>query len=96
MIGDSVNPLGMALESIAVLGLVWLISATPTGVQPDSVLLGSRTDPATITQAFTVASVCIAVCLATGAGLSLTLAWQPAASAPARRVSDGARAGTST
>jgi len=40
MIGDSVNPLGMALESIAVLGLVWLISATPTGVQPDSVLLG--------------------------------------------------------
>jgi len=157
MIGDYVNPLGMVLESIAVLGLVWLISATPTGVQPDSVLLGvllfviglgqglalptlmrmvtgrvapaysgmiagiasstlqvstslsvaviggvfytvlgSRTDPAAITQAFTVASVCIAVCLATGAGLSLTLAWQPAASAPARRVSDGARAGTST
>ncbi|MDR6293116.1 MFS family permease [Inquilinus ginsengisoli] len=37
-------------------------------------VLGARTDPAAITQAFIVAILCIAACLAVGAGLSLTLA----------------------
>ncbi|MBW8723665.1 MAG: MFS transporter [Inquilinus limosus] len=37
-------------------------------------VLGARTDPAAITQAFIVAILCIAVCLAVGTGLSITLA----------------------
>ena len=37
-------------------------------------VLGARTDPAAITQAFTVAILCIAFCLAIGAGLSISLA----------------------
>lgn len=37
-------------------------------------VLGPRTDPAAITQALIVAILCIAACLAVGAGLSLTLA----------------------
>lgn len=37
-------------------------------------VLGARTDPAAITQAFIVAILCIAACLAIGAGLSVTLA----------------------
>ncbi len=37
-------------------------------------VLGPRTDPAAITQAFVVAVLCIAACLAGGAGLSITLA----------------------
>lgn len=37
-------------------------------------VLGGRTDPAAITQAFIVAILCIAACLAVGAGLSTTLA----------------------
>lgn len=37
-------------------------------------VLGPRTDPAAITQAFIVAILCIASCLAGGAGLSITLA----------------------
>lgn len=135
VLGDYVNPLGMALESIGLLGLVWLILAVPTGVQPSPVtlglmlfviglgqglalptlmrmvtgrvapayagmiagiasstlqlstalsvaviggvfytVLGARTDPAAITQAFIVAALCIAFCLAAGAGVSATLA----------------------
>jgi MFS family permease len=42
-------------------------------------LLGKDTDAAAITHAFTVAVLCIAACLAVGAGLSLSLARQPAA-----------------
>ncbi|TWC63546.1 MFS transporter [Pseudomonas sp. SJZ103] len=42
-------------------------------------LLGTDTDAAAITHAFTVSILCIAACLAVGAGLSLTLARQPAA-----------------
>jgi hypothetical protein len=41
-------------------------------------VLGAREDPAAITQAFIVASLCIAFCLATGAALSSTLARKPA------------------
>lgn len=154
MLGDYVNPLGMALESVSFLGLVWLIVATPTGVQPAPVplgvilfviglgqglalptlmrmvtgrvapaysgmiagiasstlqvstalsvaviggvfytILGSRSDPAAITQAFIVAALCIAFCLAVGAGLSITLARRPAASTP--DVGAGVRASTS-
>lgn len=40
-------------------------------------LLGTHTDAATITHAFTVSILCIAACLALGAGLSVTLARQP-------------------
>jgi type III secretory pathway component EscS len=42
-------------------------------------LLGTNTDAAAITHAFTVSILCIAACLAVGAGLSLSLARQPAA-----------------
>lgn len=41
-------------------------------------LLGTHTDPAAITHAFTVSLLCIAACLALGAWLSVTLARQPA------------------
>jgi MFS family permease len=41
-------------------------------------LVGIRTDAAAITQAFTISIVCIAACLALGAGLSVTLVWRPA------------------
>ena len=37
-------------------------------------VLGARTDPAAIIQAFIVAILCIAACLAVGAGLSITVA----------------------
>jgi MFS family permease len=37
-------------------------------------VLGARTDPASITRAFVVAILCIAFCLAAGAGLGITLA----------------------
>lgn len=40
---------------------------------------GGRSDPAAITQAFIVAILCIAFCLAAGAGLGMTLARRPAA-----------------
>lgn len=43
-------------------------------------LLGTHTDAATITQAFTVSILCIATCLAFGAWLSVTLARQPVVS----------------
>ncbi|MHC6225812.1 MFS transporter [Pseudomonas sp. X10] len=153
MLGAYVNPLGMALESISFLGLVWLILATPAGVQPAPVplgvvlfvigfgqglalptlmrmvtgrvapaysgmiagiasstlqvstalsvaviggvfytILGSRTDPAAITQAFIAAALCIAFCLAAGAVLGLTLARWPVASTPGRSTSAGVRA----
>lgn len=42
-------------------------------------LLGTDTDAAALTHAFTVSILCIAACLALGAGLSLSLARQPAA-----------------
>jgi len=138
ILGAYVNPIGMALEAIALLGLAWLIAATPTGVSSAPVplalilfvigfgqglalptlvrmvtcrvapalsgmiagiavstlqvgtalsvaviggifytVLGAREDPAAITQAFIVASLCIALCLATGAALSITLARKP-------------------
>ncbi|MGY1878501.1 MFS transporter [Pseudomonas reactans] len=143
ILGGYVNPLGMALESIGLLALVWLIAATPVGaplapvglgatlfviglgqglalptlmrmvtgsvapaysgmiagiasstLQVSTALsvaviggvfytvLGSRTDPAAITHAFIVANLCIAVCLAAGAGLGVTLAWRSAAYTP--------------
>ncbi|MFC5068548.1 MFS transporter [Flaviflagellibacter deserti] len=133
--GAYVNPIGLGLETIGLLGLVWLIMATPTGAPPAPVPLGvilfvigfgqglglptlmrmvtgrvapafsgmiagivsstlqvstalsvaviggifytvldARTDPAAITQAFIVAVLCIAVCLAGGAWLGITLA----------------------
>ena len=135
ILGAYVNPVGMGLEAVGFVGLVWAIVATPTGVSPAPVplaailfvigfgqglalptlmrmvtgrvapafsgmiagvasstlqvgtalsvaviggifytVLGARTDPAAITQAFIVAILCIAACLAVGAGLSLTLA----------------------
>ncbi|MBS7742706.1 MULTISPECIES: hypothetical protein [unclassified Chelatococcus] len=37
-------------------------------------IVGARTDPASITQAFIVAILCIACCLAAGAALGITLA----------------------
>lgn len=40
-------------------------------------VLGARTDPAAIAQAFIVAILCIAFCLAAGAGLGITLARCP-------------------
>jgi MFS family permease len=40
-------------------------------------VLGAQSDPAAITQAFIVAILCIAFCLAAGAGLGITLARQP-------------------
>ncbi len=40
-------------------------------------VLDARTDPAAITQAFIVAILCIAACLAVGAGLGVTLARRP-------------------
>ncbi|WP_229491538.1 MFS transporter [Massilia sp. HP4] len=50
---------------------------------------GVHDDPALTTHAFTVAILCIAACLAVGAVLGMTLAWQPgAAAAAARRTSD--------
>ncbi|GGC50611.1 MFS transporter [Chelatococcus reniformis] len=131
-LGAYVNPVGMGLETVGLLGLVWLIVATPAGLPPASVplaailfvigfgqgialptlmrmvtgrvapafsgmiagiasstlqvstalsvaviggifytVLGARTDPAAITQAFIVAILCIACCLAAGAGLSI-------------------------
>ena len=42
-------------------------------------LLGTDTDAAAITHAFTVSLLCIAACLTVGTGLSITLARQPAA-----------------
>ncbi|NIL16695.1 MFS transporter [Pseudomonas sp. AN3A02] len=142
MLGAYINPLGMALESIGLLGLVWLIVATPVGVQLAPVILGAilfviglgqgltmptlmrmvtgrvapaysgmiagivsstlqvstalsvaviggvfytilgpRTDPAAITQAFIAATLCIVFCLVTGAGLGITLAWRSVANA---------------
>ncbi|MGO4123369.1 MFS transporter [Inquilinus sp. YAF38] len=135
ILGDYVNPIGMGLEAVGFVGLVWAIVATPAGMSPAPVplaatlfvigfgqglalptlmrmvtgrvapafsgmiagivsstlqvgtalsvaviggifytVLGARTDPAAITQAFTVAILCIAACLAIGAGLSITLA----------------------
>jgi hypothetical protein len=41
-------------------------------------VLGGRHDPAAITEAFIAALLCIALCLATGAGLGITLARRPA------------------
>lgn len=140
VIGAYVNPLGMALESISLLALVWLISATPSGaplaplalgvilfmigfgqglalptlmrmltgrvkpaysgmiagiasstLQVSTALsvaviggvfysvLGLRSDPAALAEAFMAAMLCIAVCLAVGAGLGVTLAWGAAA-----------------
>lgn len=49
-------------------------------------LLGAHTDAAAITHAFTVSILCIAACLALGAGLSVTLARQPAPIPDASRV----------
>lgn len=135
ILGAYANPIGMGLEAVGFVGLVWAIAATPTGVPPAPVplaailfvigfgqglalptlmrmvtgrvapafsgmiagvagstlqvgtalsvaviggifytVLGARTDPAAITQAFIVALLCIAACLAVGAGLSVTLA----------------------
>jgi len=37
--GVYVNPIGMGLESAGLLGLLWLITATPTGMQPPPILL---------------------------------------------------------
>jgi hypothetical protein len=42
-------------------------------------LLGTDTNAAAITHAFTVSLLCIAACLTVGTGLSITLARQPAA-----------------
>jgi MFS family permease len=135
ILGTYVNPVGMGLEAVGFVGLVWAIMAAPAGVSPAPVplaailfvigfgqglglptlmrmvtgrvapafsgmiagiasstlqvgtalsvaviggifytVLGARTDPAAITQAFIVAILCIAACLAAGAGLSVTLA----------------------
>ncbi|WP_429226802.1 MFS transporter [Inquilinus ginsengisoli] len=60
-IASSTLQVGTAL-SVAVIGGIFYT------------VLGARTDPATIAQAFTVAILCIAACLAVGAGLSITLA----------------------
>lgn len=51
-------------------------------------VLGARTDPAAITQALVVALLCIAVCLAGGAGLSVSLVRRapPPRDEPERRV----------
>lgn len=135
ILGAYVNPVGMGLEAVGFIGLVWAIVAAPTGVSPAPAplaailfvigfgqglalptlmrmvtgrvapafsgmiagivsstlqvgtalsvaviggifytVLGARTDPAAITQAFVVAILCIAACLAVGAGLGITLA----------------------
>jgi len=135
ILGAYVNPIGMGLEAVGFVGLVWAIVATPTGMSPAPVplaailfvigfgqglalptlmrmvtgrvapafsgmiagvasstlqvgtalsvaviggifytVLGAHTDPAAITQALIVAILCIAACLAVGAGLSITLA----------------------
>lgn len=134
ILGGYVNPLGIGLEIVGLLGLVVLTVVTPTGAPPVSLalavilfvigfgqglalptlmrmvtgrvepaysgmiagiasstlqvstalsvaviggifyeVLGARTDPAAITQAFVVAILCIAVCLAVGATLSISL-----------------------
>lgn len=49
-------------------------------------VLGTRTDPGAITQAFIVAILCIAACLAAGAALSVSLAWRFAAPAKEGRL----------
>ncbi|HEY9347660.1 MAG TPA: MFS transporter [Inquilinus sp.] len=135
ILGAYVNPVGMGLEAVGFVGLVWAIVAAPAGASPAPVplaailfaigfgqglalptlmrmvtgrvapafsgmiagiagstlqvgtalsvaviggifytVLGARTDPAAITQAFVIAILCIAACLAVGAGLSITLA----------------------
>lgn len=133
ILGAYVNPVGMGLEAVGFIGLVWAIVAAPSGVSPAPLaailfvigfgqglalptlmrmvtgrvapafsgmiagivsstlqvgtalsvaviggifytVLGARTDPAAITQAFVVAILCIAACLAVGAGLGITLA----------------------
>lgn len=149
ILGAYVNPTGMGLEVVGLVGLVLAIVAAPAGVAPLPVplaamlfvigfgqglalptlmrmvtgrvapafsgmiagvanstlqvgtalsvaviggifytVLGARTDPAAITQAFVVASLCIAACLAAGAGLSITLARQHA---PRRTGEDAGR-----
>lgn len=60
-IASSTLQVGTAL-SVAVIGGIFYT------------VLGTHTDPAAITQAFIVAILCIAACLAVGAGLSATLA----------------------
>ena len=143
--GEWVNPIGMGLETGALLALAWLLDATASGVAPSAgrlaailfvmgcgqglampslmrmitgrvapayagmiagiasstlqvstslsvaliggifyTLLGTRQDPATITHAFTIAALCMALCLAAGAMLGVSLAWRAAdgASAP--------------
>jgi len=60
-IASSTLQVGTAL-SVAVIGGIFYT------------VLGAHTDPAAITQAFIVAILCIAACLAVGAGLSATLA----------------------
>jgi MFS family permease len=64
-IASSTLQVGTAL-SVAVIGGIFYT------------LLGARTDPAALTQAFIGAILCIAACLAAGAGLSITLARRPA------------------
>ncbi|WP_197028177.1 MFS transporter [Bosea sp. 117] len=132
--GAYVNPIGMGLEVVGLLGLAGLIAATLSGVHPPPMplaallfvigfgqglalptlmrmvtgrvapafsgmiagiasstlqvstalsvaviggifyeVLGTRTDPAAITQALIVAILCIAFCLAGGVALSITL-----------------------
>jgi len=59
-IASSTLQVGTAL-SVAVIGGIFYT------------VLGARTDPAAITQALVVALLCIAFCLAAGAGLGVTL-----------------------
>ena len=133
-IGNFVNPIGMGMESLCLVGLAWLVNATPTGVVPTSVplatmlfligfgqglalpvlmrmitgrvdpafsgmiagvasstlqlstalsvaviggifytLLDVRFNPEAITDAFSIAALCIAFCLAIGVILSIKL-----------------------
>ncbi|MDJ1654791.1 hypothetical protein PFH44_15045 [Raoultella sp. Ech2A] len=120
--GPYVNPIGMGLETLGLLGFAGLMMTTADGIPPAAAplsaalfiigfgqglalptlqlstalsvaiiggifyaVLGSRGDPGAITHAFIVAVLCIACCLAAGAGLSISLARKSAAALKLRK-----------